>query len=108
MEVVRPRCRAFTRVDLISLLIIASAAMVLLLPIFLRGFPDGADTAYHYRWSYYFCEALREGAIYPRWLAGANRGYGSPTMFYYPPLPFYVIAAFNVVARNLLLAMKLS
>ncbi|HSO75879.1 MAG TPA: 6-pyruvoyl-tetrahydropterin synthase-related protein [Blastocatellia bacterium] len=99
---------SFTRVDLISLIIIASAAMALLLPLFLSRFPDGVDAKYHYRWSYYFCEALREGTLYPRWLAGASRGYGSPTMFYYPPLPFYVVAGFNLIAPNLLLAIKLS
>jgi uncharacterized membrane protein len=99
---------SFTRRDLTSVLIIATAAIMLVLPIFLRGFPHGADIRYHYRWAYYFCEELREGVLYPRWLAGANRGYGSPVMFYYPPLTFYVVAAFNVVARNLLLAIKLS
>jgi len=49
----------FWRANFIALLIIAGMAAILLLPIFLRGFPDGADTKYHYRWAYYFCEALR-------------------------------------------------
>lgn len=97
-----------TRVDAIALLIIAAAAAVLVLPVFLRGFPGGDDIIHHYRWSYYFVEALREGAMYPRWLAHANRGYGSAVMFYYPPLEFYSVAAFNVFARNLLQAIELS
>lgn len=98
----------FTRRDLTSVLIIATAAIILVLPIFVRGFPRGTDIRHHYKWAYYFFEELCEGVFYPRWLAGANRGYGSPVMFYYPPLTFYVVAAFNVVARNLLLSIKLS
>src|SRR3989442_15997366 len=107
-NVKQPIETSFTRRDLVSLLIIASLGAILVLPLFLRGFPDGDDVRHHYRWAYYFWEELKEGAIYPRWLAGANRGYGSPAMFYYPPFTFYVVAAFNVVARNLLLSIKLS
>ncbi len=107
-NVKQPIETSFTSRDLVSLLIIASVGAILVLPLFLRGFPDGDDVRHHYRWAYYFWEELKEGAVYPRWLAGANRGYGSPAMFYYPPFTFYVVAAFNVVARNLLLSIKLS
>src|SRR5262245_22936430 len=100
--------RPFLQNDLLPLLIIATIGEVVVLPIFVRGFPAGADIRHHYKWAHYFCEGLREGVLYPRWLAGANRGYGSPVMFYYPPLAFYVTAAFNAVTGNLLLAIKLS
>lgn len=103
-----PDKHTFTRDDLIAILVIAAAGALLMLPLFLRGFPEGPDLRYHYRCAYYFCEELREGAIYPRWLAGANRGYGSPVMFYYPPLAAYVVAAFKPFAGNLLLAITLS
>lgn len=83
-------------------------ATLLMLPIFVAGFPSGADIRHHYRWSFYFYEALAEGSIYPRWLAGVNRGYGSPVMFYYGPLQFYVVAAFRMVVRDQLLAIALS
>src|SRR5262249_39080711 len=99
---------SFTRRDLVSLVIIASAGAILVLPLFVRGFPDGDAIRHHYRWAYYSWQELSEGAIYPRWLAGANQGYGGPAMFYYPPLTFYVTAGFNVLARNLLLSIKLS
>src|SRR4030095_8910698 len=79
-----------------------------MLPIFIGGFPLGADIRHHYRWSFYFYEALQEGSIYPRWLAGVNRGYGSPVMFYYPPRQFYVFAAFRFLVRDPLLAIMLS
>src|ERR1700730_7252324 len=98
---------SFTRRDLVSVLVLTAAAIILVLPIFLRGFLHGADIRTYTRWAYYFCDELREGVLYPRWLAGANRGYGSPVMFYYPPLTFYVVAAFNVVAKDLFLPIKL-
>lgn len=100
--------RAFSRRDLMMIGIILVIASLLMLPIFVAGFPSGADIRHHYRWSFYFYEELREGYIYPRWLAGANRGYGSPVMFYYAPLQFYVVAAFRFVVRDALLAITLS
>lgn len=100
--------QSLTRRDVIALLVIVSTAVILVLPIFLKGFPSGADIRHHYKWAYFFCDGLREGSLYPRWLAGINRGYGSPVMFYYPPFEFYVVAAFNAIAGNLLLAIKLS
>ena len=99
---------AFSRQDLVLIVIIVAIATLLMLPIFVAGFPSGADIRHHYRWSFYFYEALREGSIYPRWLAGVNRGYGSPVMFYYAPLQFYVVAAFRMVVRDALLAISLT
>lgn len=99
---------AFSRPDLVMIVIIVVIASLLMLPIFVAGFPSGADIRHHYRWSFYFYEALHEGSIYPRWLAGVNRGYGSPVMFYYAPLQSYVVAAFRMVVRDPLLAITLS
>ena len=104
----QPTKSLFSRQDVLPILVIAATAIVVVLPIFLRGFPSGADIRHHYKWAFYFWDGLREGAIYPRWLAGANRGYGSPVMFYYPPFALYAVAAFNAVVGNLLLAIKLS
>lgn len=83
-------------------------ATVVTLPIFVRGFPAGFDAVRHYRWTSQFIEGLRDGALYPRWLPGANDGQGSPVTLYYPPLPFYVAAAFAPVAGNTLRAISLS
>lgn len=98
----------FSRRDLLIVLIIVVIATLLMLPIFIGGFPHGPDLRVHYRWSIYFYEALQEGFVYPRWLAGMNRGYGSPSMFYYAPLQFYVVAAFKTVVGDWLLAITLS
>jgi len=95
--------------ELIACLIISAAAAVIMLPIFVRGLPNGYDAYVHYRWSTQFNESLREpGVLYPRWLGGGNSGLGSPVMLYYPPLPFYVEAGFNYLSRDTLTAMALN
>src|SRR5262249_19752121 len=76
------------RALIVSLLILAAATIVVL-PIFLSGFPRGSDIGFHLRWNTWFAEELRQGNLYPRWLSAANRGYGSPVTLYYPPLQFY-------------------
>jgi uncharacterized membrane protein len=79
-----------------------------MIPIFVKGFPEGYDAVRHYRWTSQFIEALRDGAIYPRWLPAANDGQGSPVPLYYPPLPFYVAAGFSAVTGNTLQAISMS
>jgi uncharacterized membrane protein len=48
------------------------------------------DILFHVQWLQHFSQQLSEGIIYPRWLAGMNYGYGSPTFVFYPPLFFYL------------------
>ena len=74
--------KRFPARHLINALIILSAASLVMLPIFIQGFPRGSDIGFHFRWNYYFAEELRQGNLYPRWLAGANHGYGSPVTLY--------------------------
>jgi hypothetical protein len=93
---------------LMGALIILSAASVVVLPIFIQGFPKGSDIGFHFRWNYYFAEELRQGNLYPRWLAGGNRGYGSPVTLYYPPLQFYVTAAIDFLVHDTLRAITLA
>lgn len=55
----------------------------------------GHDTRWHLLWVNYFSKQLTDGVLYPRWLADANHGYGSPTFVYYPPLPYYFAHLFK-------------
>jgi hypothetical protein len=47
------------------------------------------DLKWHIAWIQHFSKQLAEGIWYPRWLAGTNYGYGSPTFVFYPPLVYY-------------------
>lgn len=95
-------------VGLLPLAGIVLLATIVILPVFVKGFPAGFDAVRHYRWTTQFIDAIRDGAIYPRWLPSANEGQGSPVPLYYPPLSFYVAAAFSTVSGNTLRAIELS
>jgi len=88
-------------------LIVLGAATVIVVPAFIHGFPNGADAVKHYRWANGFFIGLREGDCYPRWLAGANFGLGSPFFIFYPPLLFYVEAAFRFLVGDQVQALLL-
>ncbi|WP_293076819.1 6-pyruvoyl-tetrahydropterin synthase-related protein [Okeania sp. SIO3B5] len=59
------------------------------------------DIKWHLTWIQHFSQQLSEGILYPRWLAGTNYGYGSPTFVFYPPLAYYLgyflkLSGFNI------------
>lgn len=94
--------------NLIPCIVVLVLSAVIMLPVFVRGFPSGFDAVRHYRWTSQFIDALRDGAGYPQWLPTANDNQGSPATLYYPPLTFYVAAAFSLVIKNTLWALVLS
>ncbi len=83
-------------------------ASVVFLPILIYGFPKGTDIGFHFRWNYYFAEEFRQGNLYPRWLAAANHGYGSPVTLYYAPLQFYVTTALDFLVHDTWRAISLA
>ena len=67
--------------------------VVLGLPLLAKGFPvDGHDFWAHTTWGGHFARQFWSGDLYPRWLMDHNEGLGSPTFFFYPPLPFWMTA----------------
>lgn len=94
--------------NLVAFAGVLALATFIMLPVFVRGFPSGFDAVRHYRWTSQFIDALHDGAVYPHWLPTANDGQGSPATLYYPPLTFYIAAAFSLVIKNTLAAMILS
>ncbi len=63
----------------------------------------GHDIYHHLIFSYHFSEQLLQGELYPRWLINMNGGFGSPTFFFYPPLPYYLTALFSWIPEYNLL-----
>lgn len=94
--------------DLSICLLLAAVAALICLPTLVHVFPNGDDVAQHYWWTTEFAKELRDGEFYPQWLSGAYEGQGSPVMFYYPPLPLYFSALFNLLGRDPLSAIALS
>jgi len=81
--------------ELVALFFILLAASLASAPILLYGAPYGQDTIYHASWLHAFNSELSAGEWYPRWLHQLNGGAGSPSFFFYGPVPFYIAALFN-------------
>lgn len=71
-------------------LAIAALAFVLMLPAITHGIFDANDLpSFHLRWAKQFSDQWWAGDLYPRWLLQMNGGFGSPTFFFYAPVPYF-------------------
>ncbi len=83
-----------------SIGVISLCAALVMSPVIVFGMVVADDTDLHLLWSHYFSEQLFSGDFYPRWLMGMNKGFGSPTFYFYPPLPFYVNSLLSLVIES--------
>jgi 6-pyruvoyl-tetrahydropterin synthase-like protein len=83
-------------------ILLAVIAAILALPMLLRGpMPQAHDGFEHLTWCISFSQQFWAGELYPRWLLQINHGLGSPNFFVYGPLPCYVSALLEPLARIL-------
>jgi hypothetical protein len=83
------------RID-VYLFLVLGGGLLLALPLILYDFPqNGHDSAIHVLWYGQFSEQLWAGELYPRWLMDMNGGLGSPALFYYPPVNYYLTSLFK-------------
>ena len=82
----------------VLLAIIAGAAVIL--PAIIFGMPNNNDLANHYHFAIPFYAALRQGHLYPGWLATPNFGYGDVVVRFYPPALYYLLAAGRALTGN--------
>jgi hypothetical protein len=82
------------------LLVLLAATALPLIPIIRNGVPTGADMLNHYRFGMTFYESLRAGQLYPGWLASSNVGYGDPSVRFYPPVLYYLMAASRALSND--------
>ena len=64
------------------------------------GLNGKIDMIWHITWLQHFFAQISEGIWYPRWLAGTNYGYGSPTFVFYPPLVYYLGSFLKYIGLN--------
>lgn len=86
--------------DLRSVLIVAFAAVVVLLPIIIFGVPNGPDLANHFRFVQPFYESIQAGHWHPGWLEESNNGFGDPRFRFYPPGLYYLLAGGRMLTGN--------
>jgi uncharacterized membrane protein len=78
-----------SRTERIAFVSIALASLVSLF-FSIAGFPAvGHDSDVHLNWLEQFSRLFHFGVVYPRWLNDSNWGFGSPTFYFYPPLPYW-------------------
>ena len=76
--------------DILLVAILIFATIILNWRMIRSGVNGMTDMRWHITWLQHFSQQLFEGIWYPRWLAGTNYGYGSPTFVFYPPLVYYL------------------
>ncbi|HJV36342.1 hypothetical protein [Geomonas sp.] len=87
----RDLCRRTFPSDLYIVPVVLAAAL-LTLRCLLHGVPLADDAATHVDYLYHFSRQFWNGELYPRWLAEANKGAGSPVFLIQYPLPYFVSA----------------
>ncbi len=87
--------------ELTVIAILMLATVIINLRMIRDGLNGQADLIWHVTWLQHFAQQLSEGILYPRWLAGTNYGYGSPTFVFYPPLPHYLGSLLKLVGFNI-------
>ena len=87
-------------IDIVFIGLLVCATIVLNLVMVRDGLNGQADMKWHVTWLQHFSKQLAEGIWYPRWLAGTNYGYGSPTFVFYPPLVYYLGSLLKVSGLN--------
>lgn len=96
------RSAQFLRTDFDKrLLVIVGVGLILAAPCLLKGFPLYADDSVQHAIYYtQFSKQLWAGDLYPRWLQGMNRGFGSPAFYFYPPIAYYLTSPLRLLFND--------
>lgn len=84
------------------------AAALVCAPMLWYGAPNGHSIIYNLAWLKSFSAQLAQGDLYPRWLMDMNHGAGSPSFYFYAPLPFYIASIPELFAPALKLTALLA
>ena len=79
----------------LNILFIVGFGLILTVPLMVNSCLESHDFKYHLIYSKHFSEQLWHGEFYPRWLQNMNSGLGSPTFFFYAPIPYYITSLFS-------------
>ncbi|HEY6172411.1 MAG TPA: hypothetical protein VIX80_09155 [Candidatus Kapabacteria bacterium] len=79
---------------LISVPVVVSIAATFVLGV------NGYDGWVHLNWLDQFSAMVRDGDLYPRWLQKSFFGFGSPSFYFYPPLPYWAGAIISLLTTS--------
>lgn len=89
-------------------LYVVGICLLISLPIFLYGIPNGVDLPHHYRLALGFYDSIVNGDLYPSWLSSTNDGYGDPSVRFYPPGLYFLLSFFRLITRDWFVASQLT
>ncbi len=82
--------------------LLLAASLLATAPLLIQpNLPRGDDVGEHVQFVQDFAAGLREGRLYPRWLAHSNRGFGAPAFLFYPPLATALVSLLHVAGLTL-------
>src|SRR5881296_2533014 len=80
--------------------VVVAVSLAVIVPALVWGIPSSRDLENHFRFALPFFDALAHGHWYPGWLAESNGGYGDPSLRFYPPAVYYLLAATRWLMGN--------
>ncbi|GFE58403.1 6-pyruvoyl-tetrahydropterin synthase-related protein [Geobacter sp. AOG1] len=84
----------------ISLCLCLTASYCILPLIIHQSLPYSHDMLFHVFQADQFTRGIAGGSLYPRWMADANEGLGSPTFIFYAPFSYYIVAMIHSVVPS--------
>ncbi len=99
--------RALRRLDL-NLVLVWLLALPATMPLIQPTIPHSADGLLHLYRLVTLDHAIRQGALFPRWLPDLAYGYGLPLFVFYAPLSYYTTEALNLLGLSHLGAVNAS
>ncbi|PYT01859.1 MAG: hypothetical protein DMF63_03215 [Acidobacteria bacterium] len=86
---------------------LAASVLTIAIPIYVHGFRETMDMRSHLSFAHAFQSAFRAGEVYPGW-SNDNLGFGSVGARFYPPLPAFLSAVFELGTGDWHLAYSLN
>ncbi len=87
------------KVSWLHFFLIVGVGLILMIPALTNSCLAGHDFEYHVVISKHFSAQLWQGELYPRWLQNTNADFGSPTFFFYAPIPYYLTSLFSPLSH---------
>jgi hypothetical protein len=86
--------------EILLMLGICLVAAGMMLPLLVKGVPDGNDLPQHFQFAVTIHDSLVEGDLYPAWMENENKGYGGVGMRFYPPVGYYALAIGKMITGS--------
>jgi hypothetical protein len=94
--------------SLMTVVVVLAATCVFCQPLLYKGYIFGHDVFSHFLWAQQFVHSIKEGVVYPQWVADANFGCGNASFIFYPPFTFYSYALAGLFTKKVLVMLSAS